>query len=461
MKRIAAIILLLLMGWTLLPKQAAAMPVPCNHPSANSYPEYYTLCVYGGGGGSSGGSSQDVYTKYYYVPYLDQYRVDYTKISAARYRLEYTSPGGTVYTKDYNFAPTGVHYLTCNGSYNMKFYNSSGQIISESTPTINTTQIANPLCDSYADGGQTGQDDLQATQTADGITWNQMPGAESYEVWKDGQKVDETTGTTTSVDGPGSITIVAKDGAGNVIGQSDMNLGSSGGGCGDVCQKLAQLLACPDWDDYMGEWTNAIKAALPPPPDWEHVAEIMRDKIVPAMGQEIVNRSPEIAEILADEFESREKPVSSPPPLPTFAPDVPKMIDLPQKIDNNLTDDIPSFEPDFSGSQSFEIPDPMDVTLDNTDKGYGYPTQQDLSAPTYQRKSDVIEPDKGYQGQQPDVIAPPAYEVKNTTNNKPIPSYQPRPAGTPPPYHMQESGNADYQIGSKSGDPPPEYGRTE
>lgn len=43
--------------------------------------------------------------------------------------------------------------------------------------------------------------------------------------------------------------------------------------CTAACQTLIDQLECPQWGEYMGEWANMISSALPPPPDWDMVAD--------------------------------------------------------------------------------------------------------------------------------------------------------------------------------------------
>src|SRR5690606_17904408 len=52
--------------------------------------------------------------------------------------------------------------------------------------------------------------------------------------------------------------------------------GGSGGSC-DACKWLTDALACPAWDEYMGELTDAIRDALPPPTNWDEVASTFVD----------------------------------------------------------------------------------------------------------------------------------------------------------------------------------------
>lgn len=219
----------------------------------------------------------------YYVSFLDQYRMDYQKISAASYQLYFVSPSSEVFTGNYNFAPTGIHYLTCNGKYKLNFFDASGGLIASTAETV-TTAIVSPTCTSYADGIN-GADDLNAKATKTGdkyqLNWGSLPNAAAYQIWKDGNQVATTTDTKYETE-KGSISVVAVDSSGNVLGRSDLNVPK---GNSDCCQWLSELLECPDWDKFMGELTQAIKNALPPPPDWDVIA----DKIGAATVQHLQN----------------------------------------------------------------------------------------------------------------------------------------------------------------------------
>lgn len=213
------------------------------------------------------------YGSMYYVPYLDQYRLDYAYNSAdVRYELVFTGDEGHVFTGNYEHKPTGIHYLTCNGEYRMRFYNSSGSIVHTLGP-VYTTQIINPTCSSYADG-VSGANDLnaKATDMGDGkyhLDWSSLPNADRYEIWKDGQREGTTTGNSYET-GKGSVSIVAFDEDGNIVGRSDLIVPKANSEC---CQWLSDILDCPDWDRYMGELTKAIKNALPTLPEWRLIAD--------------------------------------------------------------------------------------------------------------------------------------------------------------------------------------------
>lgn len=194
--------------------------------------------------------------------------------------------------------------------------------------------------------------------------------------------------------------------------------------CSLACQVIIDTLDCPEFDEYLGSWADMIKSTYPPPPDWNYVASVMRDTIVPAMGQEIVNRSPEIARIIADEFSSREKAVQPPQPVNYYTPPslLPKIQDIPQAIPFDLGDQSRAFEPDYTDSKPFLIPDPAAVILSDTDNGYTYPTDTDDRSPDYTAVT-KIDPDKGYKGKPSADTSSPTYKVTNPIVNDPGPEY--------------------------------------
>jgi hypothetical protein len=329
----------------------AAMPVACNEPSAPSYPEYYTECVDGASGTSAVSATS------YYVSYMDQYRMDYGTVSgSSNYTLHFVAANGTVYNANYNFAPTGTHYLTCNGRYSLLFYDSSSTLIA-STNEVVTTDIVSPTCSSYADGA-TGKNDLSATMTNGKITWQPNPNAVNYEIYKDGVKVSETTGTEYTPTADGSYSVVAKDGTGAIVGQSDINVSTAPAAACDECKKLAELLACPDWSKYMGELTNAVKAAIPPPPNWDDVADKIGNSVINKLSDYVgqVPATPTINDInqtnpqpaLPNVDNSSQKAQDLTPTVPT---------DFNQPLNNDL-DSAPVI-PIEDKSKPFTLTDPL------------------------------------------------------------------------------------------------------
>lgn len=121
-------------------------------------------------------------------------------------------------------------------------------------------------------------------------------------------------------------------------------------GC-DVCDKLIDLLECPGWDDYMSDLTDAIRDALPPPPNWDRVAETFVDHF-------------------ADYFGSVPSPPSESdlahikPPLPQVDTSIPEAENLVPMVPDDYNEtwdfDITDGEviPVVDESEPFEIYDP-------------------------------------------------------------------------------------------------------
>lgn len=329
------------------------MPVSCKHPTASWYPAYYVYCKEGV---QQAIQQPQQYTSmsYYYVSWLDEYRIDYSKINAAYYVLHYTSPiNQQVHTKTYQSDPTGIHYLTCNGDYKLIFYNNSGDIIAE-TDVATTTGIQNPSCDSYADSGQSNDLNAKSSETPNGhhIFWDASAGAVTYEIWKDGQLVMVTSGTDGEIEGDGSVSVVAKDENGNIVGRDDLLvpitsdplIDFSNGSC-DVCQKIRDALACPDWDLYMGAWEEMIRRALPPPPDWPVIADIFAETIVDHMDEWMGNMPPTPS---VSELENRITP---------------NMPNLNTNVDG-IDDLVPTLPSDFNdASISFDLSDAAEIEI--------------------------------------------------------------------------------------------------
>lgn len=429
--------------------------------------------------GQGGDTSNIINGTYYYFPPKDKYKFDYPPPSGVSYyELHFDGAAGHFY-RTYNQQPTGVHYLTCNGIYVMKFFDASGNLVAK-TPEMTTHEIQVPTCNSQPEN--TGYKDFTLTKSSMGngkatLNWNSLPNAVVYQVFRKGQLIEAVDGTSAVIDDDGeAYSVIAFDQYSNLIGQADLPAsptqtnpppggGDGGEGC-DGCKWLTDILACPAWDQYMGEWESMLRDVIPPPPDWQEVANIMRDTIVPAMGQELVNRAPEIAEIIADEFESREDPVNPPGPLPSYTPPypVPTMQDMTERINFDLTTDVPSFEPDYSGSKPFTIPDPLNIQLDDTDAGYTAPdpTPSNNPIPVYSGGDPTPEPDPGYAGSSPpvDETAIPGYVVTNPDATAPERSYNPPSpdtGGTIPSYQAPppDSGTIPgYQLPN---DPMPSY----
>lgn len=240
-----------------------------------------------------------------YVEWRDEYRTDFAWPSVSqwdRMRVYFETPDGVPYSLSYSQAEASrIFYLTCNGTY--QYFFDQGEDERFWTKQIVTTEINNPGCQSYGDGGGS-RNDLGADYSdlpggGYQLHWNDWPGAETYEIWKDGTKIGTVPSNGSSgsysydIDSSGAVSIVAKDSDGNYLGHSDMQVpeytggddwgnggGGSGGGCIGSCEDLRKLLDCPEWDEYMSDLTGVIEAALPPPPDWEHIADLIGEATV-------------------------------------------------------------------------------------------------------------------------------------------------------------------------------------
>ncbi|GAV16089.1 hypothetical protein [Paenibacillus sp. NAIST15-1] len=167
--------------------------------------------------------------KSYYFPSRDNYRVDYWGYdkSAETLHIEFTSSSGTHYTKSYKLADgIDILYLTCNGVYDITLRDASGAV-KHTIPSIRTDKISSPACSSGIENKV--RNDLNAGLSVSGcgpeeekkatMYWDQ-DGSSSYEIWKDGQKIGETSNTHYQVEDPkGSYTIIGGGGK-----ESDVNV---------------------------------------------------------------------------------------------------------------------------------------------------------------------------------------------------------------------------------------------
>lgn len=302
-----------------------------------------------------------------FASFRDEYRLDFQwPTGTATYKVLFVSPTNVPYNLDFNNPPTGILYLTCNGTYAVEFYDSGSSKIGN-FQNIVTTAIVNPTCSSYPD--QTGTNGLNATATDNGngtydLSWTPKPGADKYEIYKDGQKIGETTGTNYTLPSSGAVTVVARDANGNIIGQSDLHAPSNGavdnepgtGSC-NGCTFLKELLECPDWDTYMGELTGAIQAALPPPPDWDAIADKIGAATISHLSNYLgpVPEPPTQSEIDSGINTSLPTVDSSSPDATNLVPTVPAGYEQPKPFDITSGPQIEIVDE----SQPFTILDPL------------------------------------------------------------------------------------------------------
>lgn len=370
---------------------------------------YGNLPEDGSGSGGSSGSGDITDTTiprfYFYMKVTDEYRMNYTPPEGAvRYQLSFTAASGLEYTTDYDHAPTGIHYLTCNGTYRLYFYDANGKMIAK-TKDAETYKIEAPACKSYTNQESVGRDQLQATvDENNNISWKPPSGTDKVEIWKDGEKISEQDSSDTVYEnaGPGGWSVIAKDEEGNTLGQSDLNISDATGedpiekpgtDCG-TCDKLDQLLTCPGWDTAMGDLTEAIQNALPPPPDWDDIADKIGSSTIKHLSNYLgdVPTPPSKAEI--EEATKTPKPNldATAPELDQLTPEVPDEYNK-GKIEFDLNS-APEIKVEDK-SEEFIITDP----LANMD--YDEPGKAVLPGDETNSSGGIKDPDKVDTGEAP------------------------------------------------------------
>jgi hypothetical protein len=376
-----------------------------------------------------------------FISTRDIYRMSYSgyPTSADSSRLNFWSSDDTYYSLDSTNTPSGVYYLTCNGRYILEVFSGgvNGTKVAETGIKV-TTKIQNPTCQSFSDQqnrvDDLGVNDNNGQLNQDGkipLTWNPVPGATKYEIYKDGELIGETPGTSWEVDGPGGLTIVAKDANDEIVGESDYdppdpfptNGGGEGGGC-DGCQFLKDMLACPDWDQYMGELTGAIEAALPPPPDWDSIADKIGNSVISKLDAYMgdVPEAPSKQEI-RDDTQTGLPPVdTSVPEAENLTPQLPPEFNQPQEFD---LDDAPVIEV-ADESQPFIIEDPIESINSSGENVPVYPGDpvnhaDGIAAPEVNEGSVPIPEATTYPGTDPAPVVPMPTPAPGT-GTTPIPS---------------------------------------
>lgn len=66
-------------------------------------------------------------------------------------------------------------------------------------------------------------------------------------------------------------------------GDDDPPNGGDPGSVCVICEKLAAVLECPYWEDYLSDLRDTIADAIPPPPNWYDVADIFADAYIDAL----------------------------------------------------------------------------------------------------------------------------------------------------------------------------------
>lgn len=228
-------------------------------------------------------------------------------------KLNFVSTHGVPYSKVIDNSE--YVYLTCKGSYTFEYLDEDMRVLNTGQP-IDTTEINSNVCNSYGNQKEIDTNVYKLTDS-NNVLVNKNEGyrTDQYVLFPDQQypqyfgEMSETTHFGTE---PGKKLIFvtyAPDGSlydvvtydsnigdysnydksNNAVGEDGLPNGDSGNGGGagsgcDACKMLTDLLACPAWDDYMTELTQAIQNALPPPPNWQEVAEIFVNEFADYFG---------------------------------------------------------------------------------------------------------------------------------------------------------------------------------
>lgn len=141
---------------------------------------------------------------------------------------------------------------------------------------------------------------------------------------------------------------------------SDPDPGSGGGGGGsdpgtDGSCTACQILACPGWDDII----DKIGAKIPPPPDWEEVAEIFGDELVPRFERAMENA---LENTLGHPAPPPKIQEPSPPTFDGSVPDVPQATDSMPPAQSHDFSTVPDIQvnPDTTGGIDLRRADPTD-----------------------------------------------------------------------------------------------------
>lgn len=172
---------------------------------------------------------------YFYMDYRNEYRMDFWDYpsSAVALRFHFETTTGTIYEKTFKRPlewRSNIWYITCNGTYNYFFEDAAGNVVAAIENQV-TTQIKNPPCNSYDQLEAKNDLNLRVDSKGDGthdLGWDSHPGATSYDIYKDGNKIGQTNNGSYTVTGDGSYSVVAKDSNGNHLASSDAVIQNGG-----------------------------------------------------------------------------------------------------------------------------------------------------------------------------------------------------------------------------------------
>lgn len=288
------------------------------------------------------------------------------------------------------------------------------------------------------------------------LIWNTPPtNTDHIEVWRDGKQIATLSKAQLEIDLPENFSGVwevrAVSTAGNIIGKTELILNGNVGGeptptpiatdppdtgtdpgteipCSDACQTIKDQLECPEWDEYMGAWSDMIRNSLPPPPDWDMVA----DKIGSATIRHLENYLGSVPSP-PSKGEIENETIAS---LPTLDKSVETDNLIPQvpsdynngKIDFDLNKDAPTIQVKDE-SDPFVIEDPL------KDMQYDDPGVKVIPGDPRNSSEGIKQPDKVDTGNPAPTPGKIIFELPRPSAPPPTQEPPPMPAATtgPPP----------------------------
>lgn len=194
----------------------------------------------------------------------------------------------------------------------------------------------------------------------------------------------------------------------------------------DVCSQITAALECPGWGDMMDDVTGAIKNAMPPPPDWDMVA----DKI----GQATIDH--------LDDYMGDVPPVPSKAEIEKETQAPLPQLDISTKEEDTLVPQVPEeykkgaivFEldstpaiPTKDESKPFDITDPM------SNVKYDKPGVPVMPGDKRNDSGDIENPSKVDTGSPP---------IPKTSSSEGETAPTPKTSSSPPPTPTTGSGTA-------------------
>lgn len=230
------------------------------------------------------------------------------------------------------------------------------------------------------------------------------------------------------IDENGSIEIVGDTFDDSQINPGDewVEGGDSGGGGGEC--NWCELLACPGWERIAGMIGDEVGKHIPPPPDWNQVADTFADVMVPRMGEEMRSA---MEDVLG--HPEPPSPIQTPevPPLDEAAEDIrtPQPVDpTPEEAGEKSFNDVPNIavNPDETGGIDLSGADPTENIPHNPEDYQPIPGQESGGMKPKTKPIDTPIPSGGA-AQPPDDAMP----APGTSTGDP-----PSPGGTtsPPPH---------------------------